>query len=125
MPDAEIVDYTNEEVTHKPGEILEALTAQEKNKQIVETYKALFLKRYGLEGVDLEKEFEKIQRKESSLSRSKRDAVVAAMQIFPVMQKQMEQQNEIEDIPVGTPLTKEEAEAAIAEANKEADKSAE
>ena len=113
------------EVTHKPGEILEALTAQEKNKQIVETYKALFLKRYGLEGVNLEEEFKKIQRKESSLSRSKRDAVIAAMQIFPVMQKQMEQQNEIEDLPVGSPLTAEEAEAAIAEANKEADKSAE
>lgn len=125
MPDAEIVDYTNEEVTHKPGEILKTLSAQERNKQIVETYKALYMKRYGLEGVDLEKEFEKIQKKESSLSRSKRDAVVAAMQIFPVIQKQMEQQNEIEDLPVGTPLTKEEADAAIAEANKEADKSAE
>lgn len=123
--DEKIVNYTNEEVTHKPGDILKALTAQEKNKQIVETYKALFLKRYGLEGIDLEKEFEKIQKKESSLSRSKRDAVVAAMQIFPIMQKQMEQQNEIEDLPVGTPLTKEEADAAIAEANKEADKSAE
>ncbi|MBR1987664.1 MAG: hypothetical protein IKA36_01360 [Clostridia bacterium] len=43
------------EVANKPGEILKELTAQEKNKQIVETYKALFMKRYGLEGVDLEK----------------------------------------------------------------------
>ena len=33
MPDAEIVDYTNEEVTHKPVEILEQLRVKKENEE--------------------------------------------------------------------------------------------
>ena len=33
MPDVEIIDYTNEEVTHKPGEILEQLRVKKENEE--------------------------------------------------------------------------------------------
>lgn len=95
------------------------VTNNDKNKQIVDVYKQHYLKRYNIEGVDLEKEFALIQKKESNLSRSQRDAVVAAMQIFPMMEKKAEEQTNLDNQEIGAPLTKEEADAVIAEANKE------
>ncbi len=101
------------EVANKPGQILEALNAKERNNEIVNSYKGLYLKRYNIEGVNLEEEFKKIQKKESRLSRSQRDAVVAAMQIFPMMDKKLVEQNEIEDLPVDKPATEEDLREAI------------
>ena len=89
------------------------------NKKIVEAYKQMYIKRYHLEDVDFDKELELIQQKKSNLSRRQRDAVVAFSQIFPIMEKKAEEQNEIENLPVGSPLTKEEADQAIADAQKE------
>ena len=103
------------EVENKPGQILEALNAKERNNEIVNSYKKLYLKRYNIEGVNLEEEFQKIQKKESRLSRSQRDAVVAAMQIFPMMEKKLVEQNEIEDLPVDKPATEEDLKEAITE----------
>jgi hypothetical protein len=97
---------------------VEQMTTARKNEQIVKTYKQLYIKRYGLEGINIEEEAKKVLNKTSSLSRSKRDAVLAFMEIFPTMQNHLKRQNEIEDLPVGTPLTKEEADAAIEEASK-------
>lgn len=119
MPDVEIIDPNECSVD------VEKMTTAQKNEQIVKTYKQLYIKRYGLEGINIEEEAKKVLNKSSDLSRSKRDAILAFMEIFPAMQRHLERQNEIEDIPIGTPLTKEEADAAITEANKEVDKSAE
>ena len=58
-----------------------------KSKQIAESYKMYYLHKYHLEGIDLEKELELIKEKKSNLSRSQRDAVVAAFQIFPAIEK--------------------------------------
>ncbi|MBR1987665.1 MAG: hypothetical protein IKA36_01365 [Clostridia bacterium] len=60
------------------------------------------------------KEFEKIQKKESSLSRSKRDAV-AAMQIFPMLEVKFIDQNELENYKIGSPATAEDLEAVTQE----------
>lgn len=45
------------------------------------------IKRYDLEGIDLEKEFERVQKKESRLSASKRKAVVALYNMREQQQK--------------------------------------
>ena len=91
----------------------EQMSATEKNEKIVNTYKHLFMKRYNIVGVDIEKEFNLIQKKESRLSRSQREAVVTATQIFPVMEKKLKEQNEIEDLPVGSPATADDLKNAI------------
>ena len=78
-----------------------------KTNQIVETYKAHYLHRYHLEGVDLEKELELIKQKKSNLSRSQRDAVVASFQIFPVLLNNVKTQNETENTQIEKPLTEE------------------
>jgi hypothetical protein len=80
-----------------------------KSKQIVESYKAHYLHKYHLEGIDLEKELELIKQKKSNLSRSQRDAVVAAFQIFPVIEKTAEKE-EKEVQPIEPEVKKEEKE---------------
>ena len=55
-----------------------------KNREaIMGAFKAQWLKRYGLDDIDLVAELQLIQQKKSQLSRSKRDAVVAYFTIFP------------------------------------------
>ena len=93
----------------------EQMSAMERNEQIVNSYKRLFAKKYNIEGIDVEKEFEKIQKKESRLSRSQREAVVAAMQIFPVMEQKLKEQNETEARSVGSPATAEDLKNAISQ----------
>jgi len=53
-----------------------------------------YLKRYNLDKVDLDKEYEKIKVKNSGLSRSQRDAVVGYFLIFkwgPIVQKKLDE----------------------------------
>ena len=53
-----------------------------------------YLKRYNLDKVDLDKEYEKIKVKNSRLSRSQRDAVVGYFLIFkwgPIVQKKLDE----------------------------------
>ena len=123
IPDAIVID-PKDETTNKPGEILEQLSEAEKRRKTVEFYKQSYMKRHNIVGVDIEKEFDLIQKKASKLSRAQREAVIGAIQIFPMIE-QVSNQKEIEDIPVGDPLTAAEVDTAIADSSKEADKSAE
>lgn len=51
---------------------------------VIAAFKAQWIKRYGLEGIDLEEELKKIKDKKSHLSRSRRDAVVQFFMLFPI-----------------------------------------
>ena len=51
---------------------------------VIAAFKDHWLKRYGLEGIDLEKELELINKKQSKLSRSRRDAIQQFFLLFPV-----------------------------------------
>lgn len=64
---------------------------------VLAAFKSHWLKRYGLEGIDLEKELELINKKQSNLSRSKRDAVQQFFMLFPVAQEVVNIENKKED----------------------------
>ena len=66
---------------------------------ILAAFKIHWIKRYGLEGIDLKKELELIKKKQSKLSRSKRDAVQQFFMLFPVAQEfvNIESKKEEED----------------------------
>ena len=65
---------------------------------VVEAFKQQWLKRYGLEGIDLEEELKKIQRKESRLSRSRRDAIEQFFVLFPMLEKANENETKKEEV---------------------------
>lgn len=72
-------------------------------QKIAEYVERQYLDRYYLSKLDLEKEYEKIKIKKSSLSRSQRDAVVGYFLIFkwgPVVQKKI---NELQEKTDRTP----------------------
>lgn len=81
----------------------EKLTDEDKQqlRNSVESYLAKqYLKRYSLDKLDLEKEYEKIKVKNSGLSRSQRDAVVGYFLIFkwgPVVQQKIKELKEKEN----------------------------
>lgn len=59
-----------------------------------------YLEKYGLQNINLEEEYELIKKKESKLSRNRRDAVVAYFLIFkwgPVVQKKVQELQEKEN----------------------------
>lgn len=126
-PDAVIVDQKDQttsvpgepEVANKPIDVINKLSEEEQKenrKQLLAFYKHMWMKKHNIEGVDIEEEIKLIQKKESRLSRSQRDAVVMASQIFPILQKQ-----EVEDVKIGPPATEEDLKKAIEASEKKAE----
>ena len=77
-------------------------------KAVMNQYKQMYLKRYNIEGIDLDAELKLINEKQSKLSRSRRDAIIGYFMIFPAAENNLNKinENEIEDI--GTPATEED-----------------
>ena len=130
-PDAVVVDQKDQtisipgehEVENKPIDIINKLNEEEvkqkekeNREQALAFYKQMWMKRHNIEGVNIEEELELIQKKESRLSRSQRDAVVMAAQIFPILQKQ-----EVEDVKIGPPATEDDLKKAIEASEKKAE----
>lgn len=65
---------------------------------VIEAFKQHWLKRYDLEGINLEEELKKIQRKESRLSRSRRDAVEQFFILFPMIKEAEAVENKKEEV---------------------------
>ena len=107
------------EVENKPIDVINKLSEEEikqkekeDREQALAFYKHMWMKKHNIDGVDIEEEIKLIQKKESRLSRSQRDAVVMASQIFPILQKQTEVVEE-KEVHIGTPATSEDLKKAI------------
>ena len=68
-------------------------TKEESYKMLVE----VMVKQHDLEGIDIEKEFELIQKKESRLSRSKRDAISQIIVLKKIQNDVLKQMKEEEE----------------------------
>ena len=92
------------------------MTPEERKKAmkvVMEQYKKMYLKKYNIEGIDLEAELKLINEKKSSLSRSRRDAVVGYFMVFPAAEANLDKVNEKEIEDIGTPATEEDLAKAV------------
>ena len=64
----------------------EQMEANKRNRAaVIEAFKEQWISRFDLVGIDLEKELDLIDKKQSKLSRSRRDAVKQFFMLFPVI----------------------------------------
>ena len=109
----ERVDLSSLGLSDQPKREMTPEERKQAMRIVMEQYKQMYLKRYNIEGIDLEAELKLINEKKSNLSRSRREAVIGYFMVFPAAEANLDKVDEKEIEDIGTPATEEDLVKAV------------